>query len=296
MQLTFFGTSSMVPTKERNPSSFFLSYKDEGILFDCGEGTQRQMAIAGIKPTKITKILLSHWHGDHVLGLAGLIQTMGAMEYAGKLEIYGPKGTLKHFKGLFDAYVFDLRINIDVKEVEAGVFFENNEFRLEALPLSHRTPCVAFAFVEKEKRKINMVEAKKLGLSEGPLIGQLQEGKSVVHEGKKITPDMISTVVKGRKLAFVTDTVLVKNCAEIAKDADLLVCEASYTSELQDKAAEYKHLTALEAGQIASRANVKKLVMTHFSARYKNTIELEKDARTAFDNVLAAKDFMKVNM
>jgi len=137
MQLTFLGTSSMVPTKERNQIAVFLSYGAEGILFDCGEGTQRQFKIAGISLTKVTKILISHWHGDHVLGLPGLMQTLSSLDYTGKLEIYGPFGTKKRMESMFEAFVFDKKLDFAVKEVKSGVFFENGDFRLEAHPLEH---------------------------------------------------------------------------------------------------------------------------------------------------------------
>ena len=121
MEITFLGTAAMVPTKDRNHSGFFLDYKDEGILFDCGEGIQRQLRMAGIKPTRVTKILISHWHGDHVLGLPGLIQTLGASEYSGVLEIYGPVGTKERFKAMFDAFVFDRRLDMKIEEIKEEV-------------------------------------------------------------------------------------------------------------------------------------------------------------------------------
>src|SRR3989339_74316 len=127
MELIFLGTSSMVPTKERNHTSILLTYKSDGILFDCGEGTQRQLSIAGIKPSKINKILITHWHGDHILGLPGLIQTLAAQEYSGSLEIYGPKGTKKFMDKMFEAFIFDKHIDIKIKEVGDGIFFENDD-------------------------------------------------------------------------------------------------------------------------------------------------------------------------
>src|SRR3989344_1453883 len=154
MQLTFLGTSSMVPTKERNQIAVFLSYDTEGILFDCGEGTQRQFKIAGISLSKVTKILISHWHGDHVLGLPGLMQTLSSTDYTGKLEIYGPIGTKKRIEKMFEAFVFDKRLDFDVKEVKSGVFFENNDFQLEAHQLEHGIEILGYSFVEKDKRKI----------------------------------------------------------------------------------------------------------------------------------------------
>ena len=139
-----------------------------------------------------------------------------------------------------------------------------------------------------------MAALKKLGVEEGPHIGDLQEGKDIEYKDKKVMADYVTTVIKGRKITFITDTLLNENCYTLAEDADILICDSTYTSKLKDKAVEHGHLTALEAAQIASKAGVKKLILTHFSARYKNTIEIEEDARTAFDNVICAHDFMKI--
>ena len=296
MQITFLGTSSMVPTKERNQIAVFLSYGSEGILFDCGEGTQRQFKIAGISLTKVTKILISHWHGDHVLGLPGLIQSLSSMDYSDKLEIYGPSGTKKRMEKMFEAFVFDKRLDFVVKEVKSGIFFENNEFQIEAYPLEHGIEIIGYRFVEKDKRKIDMKKVKKFNISSGPLIGKLQEGKTIEHDGKKISPDEVSFVESGKKVAYVTDTVICDNCYKIADDADLLISEATYSSKLVGKSEEYGHMTAKQAAQIANKSNVKQLVLIHFSARYKNTQELEEDARDIFDNVICANDFMKLEL
>ncbi|MBI2654609.1 ribonuclease Z [Candidatus Woesearchaeota archaeon] len=294
MQLTFLGTSSMVPTKERNQIAVFLSYGSEGILFDCGEGTQRQFKIAGISLTKITKILLSHWHGDHVLGLPGLIQTLSSMDYGNKLEIYGPIGTKKRMEKMFEAFVFDKRLNFAVKEAKKGIFFDNSDFQLEAYPLEHGIETLGYSFVEKDRRKIDMKKVKKFGIPFGPLIGKLQQGTAVEYNGKKIAPDDVTYIEQGKKIAYITDTVLCDNCYKIAEDADLLICEATYSSKLVGKSEEYGHMTAKQAAQVANKANAKQLVLIHFSARYKNTQELEEDARDIFDNVICAKDFMKI--
>ena len=296
MQITFLGTTCMIPTKERNHSSVFLSYKSEGMLFDCGEGTQRQLKIAGIKPTKVTKILISHWHGDHVLGVPGLMQTLGASEYNKTLEIYGPQGTKEHIKAMFEAFVFDRPFEIKVKEVLSGTFFQNKDFELSALPLKHGIPTLGYAFIEKDKRKIDVKAVKRIGIPEGPLLGRLQAGESIMFKGKKIGPAKTTITVKGRKIAFISDTVPCTNCYKIAQDADLLICEAAYSSALEEKARQYKHMTAKEAALVASRSNVKQIILTHFSARYKNTHELQEDAQSVFQNVQCAKDFMKVNL
>ncbi|MBI4451014.1 ribonuclease Z [Candidatus Woesearchaeota archaeon] len=296
MQITFLGTSCMVPTKERNLSSLLIEYKGEGILFDCGEGTQRQLKIAGIPVTKVTKILISHWHGDHVLGLPGLIQTLGSSDYGHTLEIYGPEGTLEHIKGMFEFVAFDIRVDMKVKEVLSGIFFECKDFVLESQPLKHPVPCVGYAFIEKDRRRIDVDKIAKLGIPHGPLLGDLQDGKTIDWKGKSLPPDEATYVVKGKKIALITDTLIVETCEKLAKDADLLVMESSYASDLKDMADARGHITALDAARLAARAGVKKLLLTHFSARYKNSLPLEQDARTAFDNVLAAKDLLRITV
>ncbi len=296
MQITMLGTSAMVPTKERNHAAVFLEYKAQGILFDCGEGTQRQFKMAGIPMTKVTHLLLTHWHGDHCLGLPGLLQSLGAMEYSGKLHLYGPPKTKYHMERMFEAFVFDHRIDIEVHETSGGIIHDNEDFYLEALPLDHKIPCLAFAFVEKDRHRINMVALKKLGVPEGPHLKTLQEGENIEYNGKRILAREVTSLVTGKKVAYVTDTRLCENAITISKNADIVICESSYAQDLQEKAREHRHLSAHDAGMIASRANAKKLVLTHFSARYKSTHEVEQDARDVFDNVIAAKDLMKITV
>lgn len=296
MEIVFLGTSCMVPTKERNHSALLLTYKNEGILVDCGEGTQRQLKIADIRPTRITKILISHWHGDHVLGLPGLLQTLSASEYPRTLEIYGPKDTKKRFKAMFQAFVFDCNLKFNITEITKRKFFENEDFYLEALELEHKIKSFGFNFVEKDRRKVDIAAIKKLGVPHGPLIGKLQQGESIIFKSKKITPEETTYVEKGKKITIINDTVLCKSCYDLAKDADLLICEAAYASKLEEKAREYKHLTAKQAALLASKSDAKKLIITHFSQRYKTTEELLEDAKEAFDNVVCAYDFMKVEI
>ncbi len=296
MEITFLGTSCMVPTKERNTSAHLICYRDENILIDCGEGTQRQMVKTGIKPTKVTRILISHWHGDHVLGLPGLLQTLGAFEYQGILKIYGPKGSKEHIRKIMDAFVFDNKVELEVFDIEKRVFVDEERFYLEALPLDHGIPCLGFSFVEKDRRRIKLPYVKKKGIPEGPLLGKLQRGEKIKFKGEEITPEQSTYIVDGKKITYVADTALCDNAVELAKNADVLISESVFDSSLEDKAREYKHLTARQAGIIANSADVKKLILTHFSQRYDNTQIIEEDARTVFDNVICAKDFMRVNV
>jgi len=297
MKLTFLGTSAMVPTKERNHIGMLLQYKGEGILFDCGENIQRQLRTAGIPLSGIKKILITHWHGDHVLGLPGLLQTLSAqMSNDTKIWLYGPKGTKKQFGLLKKALLFEPQLDISVKDVAKGKFAEAEDYYLEALPMEHSIPCLGFSFIEKDRRRIDLKKARKYSLPEGPVMGQLQDGKTVTWQGKKIRPGDVSYVVKGKKLAYVVDTAYCSNAIALAKDADLLVCEATYSDRLADKAEENMHLTAKQAGLVASNANAKKLIITHFSQRYKTVGELEEDARTVFRNVRSAHDLMSVDI
>lgn len=296
IEITLFGTSSMVPTKERNQNAILLSYKSEGILIDCGEGTQRQFKQKGIPLTKITKILLTHWHGNHVFGLPGVISSLGAMNYQKTLYIYGPKGTKKHLASLFEAFVFDRRIELVVEEISSGVFLKTDEFSLECQPMEHGVPTLGYSFLEHDILHIDMKMAKKAGLPQGPLLGRLQDGKSVEWKGKKIVPEDVTFKEDGKKVVIVLDTAPCQNAIKLAKDADLLICEATYASHLEEKSREYLHMTGKDAGLIANQAGVKKLVLTHFSARYKDVHEVEEDARNVFDNVEAGKDFMVIHL
>jgi len=296
MEILFLGTSSMVPTKERNHSGILISYKNENILVDCGEGIQRQLKIAGVKLTKITKILISHWHGDHVLGIPGLMQSMSASGYNGKLQVYGPIGTRKFMEKMFEAFAFDNKISFGVNELRGGKFFQNADFILEAKELKHNVPTLGYSLTEKNKRKINIKYIKKIGIPAGPLLGKLQNGKSIVWKGKKVDPSKAAKIVGGKKVTIINDTLPCKNTNALAKNSDLVICEATYSSDLEDKSKKHMHMTAAQAAKLAKKANAGKLILTHFSARYKDTKELEKDARKYFKDVCCAKDFMRIGV
>lgn len=303
MELLFLGTSAMIPTKERNHSALFLKQGTEGILIDCGEGTQRQFKLFGETATRITKILISHWHGDHVLGLPGLLQTLSASEYATKekpLEIYGPKGIKKQIAQMLKAFPFDNKLQMKIKEVrkesEKETIVRNEELEITAYPLEHSIPCLGFRIKEVDKRRINIEKVKKLGIPEGPLLGKLQQNKSILFHGKKISSKETTYVIEGKVLGIITDTGQCKNCLEIAEEADCLICEATFMEKEGEKAEKYKHLTIKQAALIAHTANAKKLVLNHFSQRYKEASEQEQEARDVFSTVMLAYDGMKITI
>ncbi len=295
-KITFLGTSSMQPSKERNHPSILLTYNSENILFDCGEGTQRQMRIAGIKPSKITKICISHWHGDHVLGLPGLMSTMGTDQYAKKVQIFGPKGTKKYIEHMLKAFFSKDVIEFEIKEVEEGIVFENKDFILESYKLEHGAPCAGYSFIEKDKLRINLSKANKLGLKEGPELGKLQEGKDITFKGKKISYKDVTYKVYGKKVSYIADTINCDGANKLAENSDLMISESSFHSKEQHKAEEYLHLTAKDAALIASQNGVKKLVLTHPSLRYKDVNILVDEAKDYFQETIFAHDFMKINL
>ncbi len=294
MKITFLGTGSMVPTPERNHTAILLSYKNENILVDCGEGTQKQLRLAKIAPTKITKILITHWHGDHVLGLPGLIQTLGAQEYSKVLDVYGPKGTKEFLTNMFKGFINEFRIKIRINEINEGIFYRSKDYILEARRLNHSAICYGYSFIEADKRNVNVSYTKKFGLTRHPILKELQEGRSITWKGQKIRVEDATILKKGKKISFILDTGYTKSAVELAEGADLLICESTHLEELKEKTEEYKHLTTKQAAGIAKEANVKKLIITHFSQRYKDLKKLEKEAKDEFKETTAAKDLMEI--
>ena len=301
MEITFLGTSAMVPTKERNVTGIFLRYKNEGILLDCGEGTQRQMNIAEINRNSVTKILVSHWHGDHVSGIVGLLQTMANKEANPTVDIYGPKGTEEHVKHMIKMVIFDIQINLLVHELnpkkdEILKVVETEDYIIECASLDHKVPCIGYSFIEKDKLNIDPSKMKKLGIKEGPHLRKIKDGKAITYKGKDVNPEDITYMVPGKKITYIADTGVCENCTKLAEGADLLISESVYASVMQDKAEEYRHLTAKDAAMIASQADAKRLVLTHFSQRYKTVEEIEENAKMIFPNTTCAYDFMKLKI
>ena len=296
MEIIFLGTGQAVPTAQRNHTAILLKYEDENILVDCGEGTQRQFRKAGLNPCKLTKILITHWHGDHILGIPGLLQTLALNNYSNTLDVYGPSGTKKYMDHIMGMFVFVGKIDVQVHEIEEGVFYDK-KFILEATPLEHGTPTLAYSFIEKEKKRIDMKKAKNLGLKAGPLIGELQRGKTVKLGKKTVKFSDIGHIDQGKKITFIFDTRICKEGVDAGKDADLVISEATYTEEMKDKAAEYKHLTASQAASIAKAANAKKLYLSHISQRHEHEFpKILKEARKVFKNTFIAEDLMKIEV
>jgi len=292
--ITFLGTGSAVPTRRRNHISILLQYKEENILVDCGEGTQRQFRKAKLNPCAITRILITHWHGDHILGLPGLMQTLALNGYNKTLHLYIPKGTKYHLELLFKMFIFVGNLKYEIHEIEQGIFFEDKDFQLEAEKMEHRTPCLAYSFIEKSKLRINKSKLKKYKLK-GKIIGELAKGKDIIWQGKKIQAKELTYKEEARKITFILDTLINKNAEKLAKDSDLLISEATFLENSErgkQLAKDDFHLTAKQAAQIAKASKSKKLVLVHISQRYDaNPKLLLQEARKVFKNTVIAEDF-----
>ncbi|RME55364.1 ribonuclease Z [Candidatus Woesearchaeota archaeon] len=296
IDVVFLGTGSMVPTSTRNHSGVFLRYKDEGLLFDCGEGIQRQLRIAKVSPARITRIFISHWHGDHVLGIPGLIQSMAANHYNRKLRIYGPKGTKEFVRKILNAFICEDKVQMEVVDLKNNDVVKADGFKVRATELKHSATTMAYEFIEDDVRKINMAYLKKHNVSPGPILKKLQQGKDITINGKRIKVSEATTIKKGKKVVFINDTAFCEDCVKAAKGADLLICESTFDESFEEKAKDYMHLTSTQAARIAKLANVKKLILTHFSQRYKSVLKLKNQAKKIFKNVETAKDFLKISL
>lgn len=290
IKVTFLGTSAQIPSAKRNHTAILITYKDENILVDCGEGTQMQFRKAQLNPCKLTTILITHIHGDHTFGLPGLLSTLNFSGYNKYLRIYCPKGAKKIIEEFIDIEHLKNGFKIKIEEV-SGKFYENEDFYLESESMQHGIPTNAYNFVIKSKSRIDKLKLKKYKIPEGPLLKNLKQGKDIFYEGKKYKAKELVYLEEGKKISFVLDTVLNNKIARFVKGADLLICDSSFSSENSKEAKEHMHLTARQDGQIANSAKVKKLVLTHISQRYDNKLkELLDDAKKEFKNVVIAED------
>jgi ribonuclease Z len=299
MKFTFLGTSSMVPTKERNVSAVFAEHLGDCYLFDCAEGTQRQMNIAGLNRHRVDTILLSHWHGDHVSGLIGLLQTKSKVPDPDDVIIVGPEGSEEHVAHLMETCYFHLSFDVSVIEVpreEAGPVLERDRTVVSAAYLDHGVPCVGFRVEEKTKRRVDMDRLREEGVDEGPHIGDLQRGQDIQVDGRTFDADTYTYMPETVSVGYVVDSRPCDSAVSLVSGVDALISEATFDDEHRGRAEEYKHMTAREAGELADASGVNRLFLTHFSQRFRDTSKLEDEASEVFAPVTGAYDFLEVNV
>lgn len=292
--ITFLGTGQAIPTATRNHISVFVNFFNQGLLFDCGEGTQRQFRKAGISPTKIDKIFISHWHGDHVLGLPGLIQTLSLSNHNRTIELYGPQGSKNNFFNILKAFPHHQKINFVVKEVSEGVIFDNDDFFVQCSLVNHTIPCLAFSVTGKDKLRIDRDKLKKLKIPSSPILADLKQGKDIVVNGKKFKYKSLTYDEPGKKLSIIFDSSPCDSLISLSKNSDVLICESTYSNDEEDVAREYKHMTSSQAATIAKKSKSKTLLLTHFSQRYEHREKiLLSQAQKVFKNTSLTNDLDK---
>ena len=300
LSVIFLGTAASIPTPQRSLPAIAIRRKGELILFDCGEGTQRQMIHAGIGFHRKTKVFITHMHGDHVLGLPGLFQTMSLLDRKRKLEIYGPPGIEAFVEAVRRTVQFTLTFPIEVSEIrEAGLVCEEGEYEVHATWADHVIPGLAYVLVEKPRPgRFYPEKARALGVPEGPLWSRLQQGSAVeLPNGRVVKPEAVMGPPRpGRKIVYTGDTRPSKSLVELAENADLLIHDATFDDELSEKAREDGHSTAGQAAETAKKAGAKRLVLVHVSARYKKPDLLLEQARKIFPHVDTAEDFMRIDL
>jgi len=297
MELIFLGTSSALPTVKRNHSAIALKAFGEVMLFDCGEGTQRQMSRIKLSPMKVDHIFITHLHGDHFLGLPGMIQSMAFRGRKEPLHIYGPEGMIKTVENIKNLGYYALSFPIHAYEVTEGTVLQTDEYLIECCPTHHSVLNLAYSVEEIRSPKFLREKAIELGLKPGPDFGKLQKGIPVEVDGTFIKPEQVlGAKRKGIKIVYSGDTKPCPEMVQFASGADVLIHESTYESSQELKAIENGHSTTTHAAKIAKEAEVSELILTHISTRYRDSDKLKTEASQVFDKVIVAEDFLNIEV
>ena len=296
-ELVVLGTASQAPTRRRNHNGYLLLWDDEGLLFDPGEGTQRQMLFAGVTASRITRICITHFHGDHCLGLPGVLQRMALDRVPHGVDVCYPAQHRDVFARLRHASLFHDVLELRERPVEtAGPVVQAAEFALEAQPLSHSVAAFGYRLVEPDGRRMLPDRLAAFGIT-GPDIGRLQHEGRLVSGDRVVALEEVSEPRRGQRFAFIMDTRLCDGAFALADGADMLVCESTFADTEAALAQEYGHLTARQAGRIAAESGARLLVLTHFSQRYDpgDGLRLAGEAQAAFGGeVVLARDLDRI--
>jgi ribonuclease Z len=295
-EIIFLGTSASAPSIHRGLSAQVVKHDEHRFLIDCGEGTQRQILRSGLGFKRLNRVLLTHGHLDHILGLAGLLSTFMRWEAIDEIEIYGGRSALDRVHDLLFSVVFrGIRPPIELKllEIKPGLIFDADDFSITAFPVSHRGPdCYGYLFEEKARRPFLPEKAEALEIPPGPWRRDMVAGKTVtLPDGRQISPDQVLGLERpGTKFVHIGDTGRTNNILEHVSGADTLVIESTYLEEEVEMAAKFGHLTAFQAAQLAHQTGVKHLILTHLSRRYRER-DILAEARAIFPNTFVARDF-----
>ncbi len=284
------GTASQVPTRRRNHNGYFLKWDNQGFLFDPGEGTQRQMIFSGVSAREITKIFITHFHGDHCLGLPGILQRISLDRVEHPVEVYFPASGRKYFDNLRNASIYYNTATIKPMPIsEDGEIYADDEITIHSRRLEHTVDSRGYRFAERDGVTMDKEKIQALGIM-GPAVGRLKKEGSVEWEGKTISLEDVSTIKKGKALAFIMDTRLCDSAVELSRGVDVLVAESTYMNEHQHEATDHGHMTAADAATLAKRADAGFLVLTHFSQRYGDFADFAAEAKPIFSEVAAVRD------
>lgn len=288
--LTILGCASQQPTRKRNHGAYLLRWNNEGFLFDPGEGTQRQFIFANIAPTCVTRVFISHFHGDHCLGLGSMLMRLNLDKVTHPIHCYYPASGELYFKRLRYGSMYHENIQVIEHPVAApGLVEESEHFLIHAFPLEHSIENLAWRIQEKDSHKFDTQKLKAKGVT-GPNVRIIEEKGTILVEGKAVSLEEVSSIRKGDVFAIVIDTLPCAGAFLAAKGAKMLLCESTYLQEHAQLAKEHHHMTAKQAAELARQAGVQELILTHFSARYQDLEPFEKEARGIFPRTFAADD------
>lgn len=295
MKLTILGTAGQLPTRTRSQNAYFLDWPFGGILFDPGEGAQRQFTLSGISPGRIHSIYISHFHGDHCLGLPGILQRLSLMEVPHEVHVYYPKNGQVFMNALHGASKFTPRIIFHFHPLEAGLVEENNNYKIEAFDLKHSTPTLGYRLTIKSQLHFDKEKLQTWGI-EGPILGELEKNKEVLYKGKLFTREDLSYWSKEKVFAYILDTGECDTISKLMKNADAVLMEATYLETEAHLAKEFNHMTGERAALYAKENNVQKLILTHFSERYKDLNICQKAVDKIYKNAHISHDFDEIEI
>jgi ribonuclease Z len=299
LSVTFLGTGAATPTVDRNVASLSVQREGEMILFDCGEGTQRQMMRYGVG-FSFHEVFFTHYHADHMLGITGLLRTMGLQDRTAPVRLYGPRGAARILNLAVNLGIERNKFPVEIVELRAGDRISRGEYDIAVFETEHRSDTVGYALVEHIRLgRFNPERAREVGVPEGPLWGRLHKGEAVtLEDGRTVTPaDLVGAPRNGRTLVYSGDTRPSLAVIEAARGADLLVHEATFGEDEAERAKETGHSTASEAARVAADAGVRRLALTHISPRYaREAPELLAEARAVFPETVIAKDGLTIEV